>query len=103
MITCHCNIITHQEIEQVITDMLDADCWQLIVPLKVYHAMEKRGKCCRCFPNVIDIIIRVTEDYHARFDRDEVVMLSIRRKLERMRNHYMGEIRERQQKGNRAA
>lgn len=93
MITCHCNIITEQEIEQVILEMLEDDCWQLVVPLKVYHAMEMRGKCCRCFPNVVDIIIRTTEAYHARFDRDEADMVMFRQKLERMRIHYMGEFR----------
>jgi len=103
MITCHCNIITESEIEQVILDMLDEDCWQLIVPLKVYHAMEKRGKCCRCFPNVVDIIIRTTEGYHARFDRSEADMVCFREKLYRMRTHYLGEFNERQRQGHRAA
>jgi hypothetical protein len=103
MITCQCNIITEQEIEQTIVGMLDEDCWQLIVPAKVYHAMEKRGKCCRCFPSVIDIIIRTTEDYHARFDRPDADMLSFREKLYEIRNHYAGEFHERQPKSHRAA
>ncbi len=103
MITCHCNIITERDIEQTIVDLLDEDCWQLIVPVKLYHAMEKRGKCCRCFPNVIDIIIRTTEAYHARFDRQEVELLSYREKLYRMRNYYMGDFDEGQSQGYRAA
>lgn len=103
MITCHCNIITEREIEQAIIDLLDEDRWQLIVPVKLYHSMEKRGKCCRCFPNVIDIIIRTTEEYHARFDSSAADMLSFREKLHNMRNHYIGELNERQRKGNRAA
>lgn len=64
MIVCSCNFITSQEIESVITDYLDQDEWQLITPGKIYHAMKKRGKCCGCFPGVIDIIIRTTEAYH---------------------------------------
>ena len=103
MITCHCNIITERDIEQSIVDMLDEDCWQLIVPLKVYHAMEKRGKCCRCFPNVIDIIIRTTEGYHARFDRSEAELIPLRQKLHRMRAHYSAEFDGRQQRHHRAA
>ena len=66
MLICHCNVITEKEIEQTIIDMLDEDAWQLIVPAKVYHRLQKRGRCCGCFPNVVETIIRVTEDYHAR-------------------------------------
>ena len=46
MLVCSCNFITVKEIEDVINALLDEDCWQLIVPAKVYHAMEKRGRCC---------------------------------------------------------
>ncbi len=66
MIVCSCNFITSQEIEAVITEFLDLDEWQLITPGKIYHAMKKRGKCCGCFPGVIDIIIRTSQAYHAR-------------------------------------
>ena len=91
MIACHCNIITEADIEQTIMAMLDEDRWQLIVPVKVYHALEKRGKCCRCFPNVVDIIIRVTDAYHARYDTPEIDMVSYRMKLLELRNHYAGD------------
>ena len=64
MIVCHCNLITRSEIEAVITSLLDRDPWQLIVPLQVYREMEKRGRCCGCFPNVVDIIVKVTAEYH---------------------------------------
>ena len=101
MITCQCNIITEREIEQAITAMLDEERWQQIVPVKVYHAMEKRGKCCRCFPNVIDIIIRTSEDYHARCDSASADLIVFREKLHRMRTHYLGEFQEKQ--GHRAA
>ena len=60
--------ITEKEIVDVVNSLLDEDCWQLIVPAKVYHAMQKRGRCCGCFPNVVDNIIRTTEQYHARRD-----------------------------------
>ncbi|MDA4633188.1 hypothetical protein NZA98_19125, partial [Escherichia coli] len=66
MLVCHCNIITQKEIENTITELLDADPWQLIVPAKVYHAMQKRGRCCGCFPTVVETIIKVTEEYHLR-------------------------------------
>jgi bacterioferritin-associated ferredoxin len=78
MLVCHCNLITQKEIEATIVELLDADPWQLIVPAKVYHAMRKRGRCCGCFPNVVETIIRVTEEYHARMnhpDGDAVTFL----------------------------
>jgi bacterioferritin-associated ferredoxin len=64
MITCHCNYITDKEIEKVVLEFLRDDPWQLVVPNKVYHAMEKRGRCCGCFPNVVDIIVNTTIDFH---------------------------------------
>ena len=64
MITCHCNYVTQAEIEDVVRTFLLADPWQLVVPNKVYHEMGKRGKCCGCFPSVVDIIIRTTRDFH---------------------------------------
>lgn len=66
MIVCSCNVIALRQIEEVITDFLDRDEWQLITPGMVYHAMAKRGQCCSCFPRVIDTIISVTADYHRR-------------------------------------
>ncbi|MBO6638947.1 MAG: (2Fe-2S)-binding protein [Roseitalea sp.] len=66
MIVCSCNVIALREIEDVITGFLQADEWQLITPGMVYHAMAKRGKCCGCFPRVIDTIISVSEAYHRR-------------------------------------
>ncbi|MAS07223.1 MAG: (2Fe-2S)-binding protein [Ahrensia sp.] len=64
MIVCSCNVIMKKEIEDVIVSLLDKDAWQLITPGVVYHAMKKRGRCCGCFPNVISIIVDVTERYH---------------------------------------
>lgn len=68
MITCHCNFITDKEIEDVVLDFLGEDPWQLVVPNKVYHEMGKRGRCCGCFPSVIDVIIRTTVEFHHQMD-----------------------------------
>lgn len=64
MIVCSCNVILKNEIEGVVVGLLDEDAWRLITPGVVYHAMKKRGRCCGCFPNVISIILEVTERYH---------------------------------------
>jgi bacterioferritin-associated ferredoxin len=64
MIVCSCNIVTRKDIEQVVVDFLNEDEWQLITPGKVFQAVSARGKCCGCFPGVIDIIVETTENYH---------------------------------------
>ena len=64
MIVCSCNIVSRKDIEQVVVDFLTEDEWQLITPGKVFQAMSARGKCCGCFPGVIDIIVETTEHYH---------------------------------------
>ena len=64
MIVCSCNIVSRKDIEQVVIDFLNEDEWQLITPGKVFQAMSARGKCCGCFPGVIDIIVETTEHYH---------------------------------------
>ncbi|MCP4317236.1 MAG: (2Fe-2S)-binding protein [Hyphomicrobiales bacterium] len=103
MITCHCNIITEAEIEQTIVAMFDKDRWQLIVPAKVYHALEKGGKCYRCFTNVVDIIIQTSDACHARFDTPDADMISYRAKLLQLRDNYTGDLHEGQRQDTRAA
>ncbi|MCM2396409.1 (2Fe-2S)-binding protein [Rhizobium sp. S95] len=83
MLVCSCNFITDKEIRDVINELLDEDCWQLIVPAKVYHAMGKRGRCCGCFPNVVDIIIKTTEEYHATHNTDGVKVCDFMERLRR--------------------
>jgi bacterioferritin-associated ferredoxin len=80
MMVCSCNLITDKDIKEAITSLLDEDCWQLIVPGKFYHAMSKRGRCCGCFPNVVDIIVKTTEEYHAiRASEGEEVVVFMER------------------------
>jgi len=64
MLVCQCNVITDREIKEVILSFLRDDPWAIIVPAKVYRELEKRCKCSGCVPNVVDIITRVTEEYH---------------------------------------
>jgi bacterioferritin-associated ferredoxin len=64
MLVCQCNIIAEKQVRQVIRDLLSEDPWTLLVPAKVYRALEKRCKCSGCVPNVVDIITKVTEEYH---------------------------------------
>jgi bacterioferritin-associated ferredoxin len=106
MLVCHCNIISEREIEETIRGMLADDPWQLIVPGKVYHAMEKQGRCCGCFPNVVDIIIRVTEDYHRNAGADPGRLNVLQAQFDTMRRKHErigGRRDERRTAGNRAA
>lgn len=61
MIVCQCNIVTRSEIEAAVERLLADDPWRLIVPSTVYHSMRVRGRCCGCFPDVVEIIAEVTE------------------------------------------
>ena len=102
MLVCHCNLITQDEIEATIRSLLDDDPWQLLVPAKVYHAMSKRGRCCGCFPNVVETIIRVTEDFHRRAAVDDAVVTHLDR-VRALRGRF-GSIRnEGRTTGHRAA
>src|SRR5690606_22248761 len=103
MLVCSCNFITEKEIVDTINGLLDEDCWQLIVPAKVYHAMQKRGRCCGCFPNVVDIIIRTTEQYHARRDSTDAEIFDFMTRLKQFHEENRRADLERRQKGHRAA
>lgn len=61
MIVCHCNVLSEKDLEAALEALLDEDPWQLVVPGKLFKSMQRKGQCCRCFPNVMDVIIRVTD------------------------------------------
>lgn len=103
MMVCSCNIITDKDIRDVIVSLLDEDCWQLIVPGKVYHAMQKRGRCCGCFPNVVDIIVDTTRDYHAARNSESVEVVDFMERLKVFHVEQKTAIHERRQRLNTAA
>jgi len=103
MLVCHCNLITQREIEAMIVELLDADPWQLIVPAKVYHAMRKRGRCCGCFPNVVETIIRVTEEYHLRVNHPEGDVVTFLDRVRGLRMHDGSTENEGRSENHRAA
>ncbi|MDP2733861.1 MAG: (2Fe-2S)-binding protein [Hoeflea sp.] len=61
LIVCQCNILSRHEIERAVESLIANDPWRLIVRSTVYHAMRIRGRCCGCFPDVIEIIAEMTE------------------------------------------
>ena len=58
------------------------------MPAKVYHALQKRGRCCGCFPNVVETIIRVTENYHSRSEASGVDIVSHLDRVRGLRVQY---------------
>ncbi|MEO0326972.1 MAG: (2Fe-2S)-binding protein [Pseudomonadota bacterium] len=86
MIICSCNIIREEEVRAVITDLLRDDPWQLIVPVQVYHEMGKRGKCCGCFPRLVDVIVGTTEAFHRDMHSEEAQIIE-----------FIGKLREKHQ------
>jgi hypothetical protein len=103
MLICHCNIITEKEIEDAIIELLDQDPWSLIVPAKVYHSLKRRGRCCGCFPNVVETIIRVTEAYHQRSEASVVDIVSHLDRVRELRSQYGSRRHEGRTTGHRAA
>lgn len=103
MLVCHCNLITEQEIEETIIALLDQDPWNLIVPAKVYHTLHKRGRCCGCFPNVVETIIRVTESYHSRLEASGMDVVSHLDRVRGLRTEYGSRRHEGRQANHRAA
>ncbi|MFK5978411.1 MAG: (2Fe-2S)-binding protein [Rhizobiaceae bacterium] len=105
MIICSCNIISAKEIEQAVLSLLVEDAYRLIVPVQVYHTMQKRGKCCSCFPGVIEIIVRVTEVFHRGNDisEPEIVSLIAELKSEHEQCETVRMLKRMRLKGHRAA
>ena len=92
-----------EEIEEIVLSFLHDDPWAIIVPAKVYHELGRRGRCCGCFPNVVDIIIRVTENYHLQIAGNEAELIDIQARLSALKQRNIGGWREGRSTGHRAA
>ncbi len=102
MLVCQCNVISQREIEEIVLALLREDPWAIIVPAKVYRELEKRCKCSGCVPNVVDIITRVTEDYHQQHATDTAGPATPRAQPAVPRQRP-GDANERRSTGHRAA
>ena len=103
MLVCQCNMITDKEIEGIVLELLQADPWQLVVPAKVYSELNRRAKCGGCVPNVVDIIVRVTENYHAQQAHPPGDLVTFQAGMEKLKKQQSGVRRERRSTGHRAA
>lgn len=64
MIVCHCNVISRHEIEQIVDRLRENDPYCVITPGRIYHRLGKRGRCCNCFPLVVQILVERIEGSH---------------------------------------
>jgi bacterioferritin-associated ferredoxin len=104
MLVCQCNLITTRDIEDVVVGLLDADPWQLVVPAHIYRELGKRGQCAGCVPNLVDIIIKVTENYHLKLSGNAGNLVDVRSRMNKLRKRArIGGERERRPKDHRAA
>ena len=56
MIVCHCNVLTVEDIQGAVDELLTEMPLRVITPGLVYRRLGTRGRCCGCFPLAIDII-----------------------------------------------
>jgi bacterioferritin-associated ferredoxin len=103
MLVCQCNMITDKEIEAIVLGFLREDPWQLVVPAKVYRELERRAKCSGCVPNVVDIIVKTTENYHLEQARTHSELVDVRARLATLKRKNIGGRRERRSTSHRAA
>ena len=104
MRVCQCNLISTTDIEDIVVDILDEDPWQLVVPARIYRELGKRGQCCGCVPNIVDIIGKVTETYHLKLAGNAANLVDVRSRMKNLRKSSRnGGESERRSKDHRAA
>ncbi|WP_299639313.1 (2Fe-2S)-binding protein [Devosia sp.] len=96
-------MITDKQIRQIVTGFLTEDPWRIIVPAMVYNELQKRCKCAGCVPNVVDIIITVTEEYHLQITDKSAEAPPVHARLSVMGRKRPGVRNERRSAGHRAA
>ena len=103
MLVCQCNIISDREIKRVVLDLLREDPWRLIVPAMVYGELAKRCKCAGCVPNVVDIILEVTQKHHLELAGRPEDVPPVHPKLLALKRKHAGDDDEGRRTGHRAA
>lgn len=56
MIICSCNVVSHQEIETAVEELVRADPNVVLTAGAVYHAIGVHPKCGTCLKNVVELI-----------------------------------------------
>jgi bacterioferritin-associated ferredoxin len=103
MLVCQCNMISDRDVENIVLEFLRSDPWQLVVPAMVYKELARQAKCAGCVPNVVDIIVKTTENFHLAQNRSAAEIIDVRVRLESLKKRRIGGRRERRNTGHRAA
>lgn len=74
MIVCHCNVILRAEIQDTVRTILSADPSAPLEPQYIYRELQKRGRCCSCFPSVETIVTELLEDAMSDIDGVEALV-----------------------------
>lgn len=85
MIVCHCNVLTEADLRSAVEDLLAEDPLRVVTPGLVYATLGKRGRCCGCFPNAVEVINRHVEACRARDDLAERRPPRVMRRRDRRR------------------
>lgn len=56
MIVCSCNMITSEEIEEAVGQLVTADTMAVLTPLSVFHALGRRPRCGGCMALVVQLM-----------------------------------------------
>ena len=78
MIVCHCNVIADTEIEAAVRAILARDPGAPLEPQWVYRELQKRGRCCGCFPQVERLVANLLASAMAGIDSDALSAESAR-------------------------
>jgi len=103
MLICQCNMITDHDVEDIVLGLLRQDPWQLVVPAMVYREFARQAKCAGCVPNIVDIIVRTTENFHLAQNRSATEIVDVRMRLNALKKKRIGGRREGRNTGHRAA
>lgn len=68
MIVCHCNVIKRAEVESAMRRLLAEDPSAPLEPQYIYKELQKRGRCCSCFPIVREIVEKLLIDAMKEID-----------------------------------
>jgi len=77
MLVCHCNEIRLDDVEGAIRSLLIEEPYRLIVPVQVYHRLMQRGRCCGCFPTIVETIVRVTAEFHEQLQTPSAKIIDL--------------------------
>lgn len=56
MIVCSCNVVSHEEIESAVEELVSGDGDVVLTPGMIYRAIGVRPKCGTCLQHVVKLM-----------------------------------------------